>query len=138
MKFRSDLESLPKFNQKNSLVDGKIEFDQRFFTSGYAQFQLMISDVRKQIQINEGIFIKYCLALEKLNEHFYIFHAHANNSLPLIEVNGYKFPPLMELSFVRKDLVACAMPTIETFPVEGLDYPNKTDRPDIKDWYPIC
>ena len=55
LKFRSDLESLPKFNQKNSLVDGKIEFDQRFFTSGYAQFQLMISDVRKQIQINEGI-----------------------------------------------------------------------------------
>ena len=47
LKFKSDLDKLSKFNQKNQLVDAKIEFDQRFFTAGYAQFQLMISDVRK-------------------------------------------------------------------------------------------
>lgn len=51
----SELNNKPYFYQKNILIDKKIEFDQRFFTDGYKEFQLMISDVRAQIKINEDI-----------------------------------------------------------------------------------
>jgi hypothetical protein len=35
------------------------------------------------------------------------------------------------VSFVRKDLVENIQETTASFPVEGLDFPNKTDRADI-------
>ena len=88
-------------------------------------------------KINDNIFKTYYQVMKKLNEHFYMFHIHANNSLSKIGVNGHSLPPLVELSFVRKDLVGGAEKTKESFPVEGLDFPNKTDRPDIINFYPL-
>jgi len=82
--------------------------------------------------INERLFRMYYAALKRLSEYFYIFHAHPNNSLPSVTCGGYIFPPLVELSFVRKDLVNIIVtPSVSTFPVKGLDFPNKIDRPDI-------
>lgn len=89
-------------------------------------------------RINDELFAKYYEVIKKLNEQFYIFHIHANNSLPKIEVGGYSFPPLIELSFVRKDLVKNVTKTTTIFPVEDLDFPNKIDRPDILNWWPMC
>mmetsp|Transcript_39265 Transcript_39265/g.59935 ORF Transcript_39265/g.59935 Transcript_39265/m.59935 type:complete len:115 (+) Transcript_39265:621-965(+) len=43
------------FIEKMTYLDKKIEFDQRFFSSGYADFQELISDVRKQIKLNHDI-----------------------------------------------------------------------------------
>ncbi len=87
-------------------------------------------------EVNEGLFKQYYQVLKKLNEIFYIFHIHANNSLPVNVIQGHVFPPLLELSFVRKDLIS-ANPSKCSFPIEGLDFPNKTDRPDIENYYPI-
>ena len=42
-----DLSKIVTFNEKNYLIDKKIEYDQRFFNDGYAEFQLMICDIRK-------------------------------------------------------------------------------------------
>lgn len=89
-------------------------------------------------KINEDLFARYCEVMRRLNEQFYIFHIHANNSLPLINVGGHTFPPLLEVSFVRKDLARAVYSTSEHFPIEGLDFPNKTDRMDILGWWPIC
>lgn len=86
---------------------------------------------------NDSAFSMYCDTLRRINSFFYCFHAHANNSLPLVTVNGLTFPPLLEMSFIRKDMVSDAAPTAENFPVFGLDMPNKVDRPDIIDWYPL-
>lgn len=88
-------------------------------------------------QINVSMFNTYYDVMHKLNSLFYIFHIHVNNSLPLVELAGISFPPLVELSFVRKDLIFEAKKTTEEFPVEGLDSPNKTDRPDIVGYYPL-
>ena len=33
---------------------------------------------------------------------------------------------------VNKSLVDNPILCVDKFPIEGLDYPNKTDRPDIK------
>ena len=38
VKFKSDLTSIKKYDQRNEFVDKQIEFDQRFFTTGYATF----------------------------------------------------------------------------------------------------
>ena len=43
-----------------------IEFDQRFFNDGYTEFQLMISDIRKQCRLNEEV-----LTLKKKLEQLY-------------------------------------------------------------------
>lgn len=89
------------------------------------------------VRFNDDLFGKYYEVIKKLNDKFYIFHIHANSSLPLIEVGDYRLPPLLEMSFMRKDLVKNIQETTASFPIEGLDFPNKTDRPDILDWYPI-
>lgn len=88
-------------------------------------------------KMSDNIFITYLKVLRKLNERFYIFHIHANNSLSDVKIDGYLFPPLIELSFVRKDLIDSVHETKETFPVPRLDFPNKTDRPDIELSYPL-
>lgn len=96
-------------------------------------------------EINQGLFFNYYNTLRRLNEHFYIYHIHANNSLPVIEVEegkggdryGHVFPPLLEVSFVHKELAGNIKPKIGTFPEGCLDCSNKSDRPDIFNWYPI-
>ena len=88
-------------------------------------------------KINDRLFTMHGNVLAKINQYFYAFHIHANNSLPLISVGGYAFPPLIEMSFVRKDMVGAAQPTAQSFPVAGLDAPNKTDRPDLLNVYPL-
>ena len=98
-------------------------------------FQEFYQRVAKEF--NFVLFRKYNRVFQKLNKHFYAFHIHANNSLPIDSIYGYWFPPLLEMSFVRKDLVHKAQPTDLSFPVDGLDVPNKADRPDIIDWFPL-
>jgi hypothetical protein len=88
-------------------------------------------------KINDNLFKMYYEAMKKLTKYFYIFHIHANNSLPKITVNGLSFPPLIELSLVRKDLAINPRDSSLSFPVKGIDYPNKTDRADIFGYYPL-
>ena len=61
-----ELQKIKLFNLKNDLIDRKIEFDQRFFNDGYSEFQLMVSDIRKQYRLNEEI-----LAMRKQLDEIY-------------------------------------------------------------------
>lgn len=89
-------------------------------------------------KINEDLFANYHNVLQWLSNWFIIFHIHANNSLPVVCVDGYWFPPLLEISFVRRDLVGKSVKKyLGHFPVAGIDLPNKTNRPDIFDYYPM-
>lgn len=54
-KLKHDLRKFKTFTQKNEYIDKKIEYDQRFYNDGYAEFQLMISDIRKQIRLNDQV-----------------------------------------------------------------------------------
>jgi len=53
--FMQSLDEIKEYNKKVMFLDKKIEFDQMFFTGNYAKFSMMISDIRKQIRINEEI-----------------------------------------------------------------------------------
>ena len=88
--------------------------------------------------MNEYIFDLYYKVLHKLRRDFHIFHISANNSLQKVDFADCTFPPLIELSLVRKDIVNNAKSTKCKFPVDGLDYPNKPWRDEIIDFYPVA
>lgn len=84
-------------------------------------------------RVNCALFQAYFGVLRKLNAHFRIFHVHPNNSLPLIHIGGQELPPLLEVSFVNRTLVSPDVRLYDgSFPIAGLDSPNKPDRPDIE------
>ncbi len=82
-------------------------------------------------KVNDMLFDQYSWVLQALQEDYYIFHVHINNSLPCNYVGCEEIPPLIELSMVNQRLVDHPTLCCDRFPVKGLDYPNKTDRPDI-------
>lgn len=87
---------------------------------------------RHMDRLNIQLFTKYRVIIGRLNRIFRLFHIHVNNSLPPISVGDKQIWPLIECSFVNRDLVPWSQRSEETFPIVGLDYPNKTDRPDAE------
>ena len=82
-------------------------------------------------KFNEELFSAYLDILRKLKDSFHLVHIHPNNSLGMREMNGYLVPPLLECTFVHKNLVDNFVPAEYQGSVQGLDYPNKNDRPDV-------
>jgi hypothetical protein len=68
--------------------------------------------------------------LEKIRCTHLPVHLHANNATGIRLVLGVPVPPLLEITFVRRDLAVFAGHSNE--PIPGpLDRPNMADRPDI-------
>lgn len=86
---------------------------------------------------NAWIFAKYVEVLEKLLQHYRIFHIHANNSLSPVEIDSLEVPPLLEVSLVNKKHVPNAQRSTSELPVSGLDFPNKSHKPEIL-FYPFA
>lgn len=88
--------------------------------------------------VNENLFKKYFFFLDSLMHNYFIWHIHGNNSVRKQEVCGYMFPPLLELTLInRKHLPALPVLCSSKYPVDGLDAPNKTDRPDFDYIFPF-
>jgi hypothetical protein len=68
--------------------------------------------------------------LTKIHRTHAPVHLHANNATGIRLVQGVPVPPLVEVTFVRRNLVPTAGHSNE--PIPGpLDRPNMTDRPDL-------
>lgn len=87
---------------------------------------------------NDRIFEGYKSVLDRIGLGFYLFHIHANNAIDYVEVNGCKFPPILEMSFVRRDLIerdeVVAIGKKGHFPTlpDSLDYMSHDDgRNDV-------
>ena len=64
---------------------------------------------------------------EKLAETHYLVHAHGNNAR---SATMY-IPNLLEVTYIRKDSIKGELPlNTSPLPIDGLDYPNNTNRPD--------
>jgi hypothetical protein len=83
-------------------------------------------------KINDLLFDKYSKVFDRLQNFYYIYHVHGNNSLPAIEFKGEFIPQLLEVSMVNKKYVDDPIISNSIFPVEGLDYPNKPWKDEIK------
>ena len=69
------------------------------------------------------------ICFEKLNEHFYIVHAHGN--VYGGEING--IPNVIELTYINKDYFESQPGLNKTvLPIPGLDFSNCPCRPDIQ------
>ncbi|TPK32931.1 hypothetical protein FJ492_27335 [Mesorhizobium sp. B2-5-4] len=75
----------------------------------------------------------FVAALSKINSDFTLFHVHSNNNEPLRIVDGHVVAPVMELSYVRSDLIE-RVPSTTVYPTE-FDFPNWSPRPDHTLWF---
>ena len=110
------------------------EFD--VFSNTYINYLLLFDQmsIEFHFNLNDNSFIQtYSNVLKKLNEHFYMFHIHANNYAPVCTVNGHSIPSVLEISFAKKSLFPNAVPsTVANKGTEYLDFPNNPNAPEIK------
>jgi hypothetical protein len=50
-----NLRARKTFSERHDFLDARIQYDQRFFQDGHSEFQVLISDIRKQIRLNEEV-----------------------------------------------------------------------------------
>lgn len=69
----------------------------------------------------------------KLNKFYYLVHIHGNNNSFKV-IDG--LPDVLELLYIRKDKFNEIEKRKNSFPIDGLDFPNNPSQPDIKlDWW---
>jgi len=91
------------------------------------QIILELHDFRKIKE--EAWYASAYTALKKLTDNFLLFHVHANNCAPIVLVDNIAVADVLEVSFVRKDLVTSTQS--QTFYPTHLDAPNNVDAPDF-------
>lgn len=71
----------------------------------------------------------------KLNHYFVLFHIHANNYIkPADYIDG--LATTLELTYINKKFIGSYEIDNEPCPLEGLDFPNNPNLPDIKmNWW---
>jgi Methyltransferase FkbM domain len=73
----------------------------------------------------------------RLNRNFFLVHAHANNFRPIHEVAGHLIPSVMELTYVRKDLIPSVWPSEAQFPGPLDRACNPLEKDHVLDFYPF-
>jgi hypothetical protein len=68
-------------------------------------------------------------SLEKLAGIFAPVHIHANNYCDMVIIGGVPVPPVLEVTYVRREKFQ-TQKSIRTFPA-SLDLPNDPSRPDL-------
>lgn len=83
-------------------------------------------------------FIHKINAMNKLNKYFYPIHIHGNNHSPVVlKDEFYYVPDVIEVTYIRKDLMEDNLLDTLLFPTK-LDYPNHGMLSDIKfNFYPF-
>lgn len=91
----------------------------------YKQIVVEIHDFEEEGTTNsDKIFV-----LHRLSKHFHLLHAHGNNNGHMISVDGCMIPWVMELTYVRKDVIPYVSLNTHSLP-SLLDSPNNTSRFD--------
>lgn len=88
------------------------------------QIAIEFHDVQKRLGELERL-------IKRLSGRFSIAHFHANNFGGVFEIQGKQMPHTIELTFVRNSFLKKNLPDLTPMPVDGLDYPNNLNLPDI-------
>jgi hypothetical protein len=98
------------------------------------QFRQVTMEVHALHRLGEPVYrAAFSAAFSTLNAAFTLFHVHANNYEPLGLVDGHTVANVLELSYVRTDLVErTASRTV--YPT-ALDFPNWPPQPDHLLWF---
>ena len=68
--------------------------------------------------------------INKSKEDFNIVHVHGNNYSKLLP--NQNFPSTIEITFLNKKLSKTSILSKKSYPIKGLDQPNKISKPDYK------
>jgi len=79
---------------------------------------------------NENCRNKCFEILTIINKHFTMTHIHGNNIGTLFELQGYKVPITLELSFVNKRLISHEEIDTAKYPIKDLDCSNNRNAVD--------
>lgn len=92
-----------------------------------ATFSVMIVEFHNFEKLFEKHFLKMTSAIfEKIYKNFTICHVHPNNCTPAFTFGGVTVPPVVEITFVRNDL-------LEKYKTERpLTLPHALDTPNVK------
>jgi GR25 family glycosyltransferase involved in LPS biosynthesis len=98
------------------------------------QFRQITMEVHALLKLSEPEYrAKFIAALARINSVFTLFHVHANNFSDIGFVQGFTVADILELSFVRTDLVV-RTPSETVYPTAH-DFPNWPRRPDHLLWF---
>lgn len=90
----------------------------------FEKFKILIIEFHNLSKIDSKIIYDlYYKSLKKLLTKFNICHVHLNNAEKPIKIKGIKIPPLIEVTFLRKDLYEGELKKIEI--------PNKLDAKNV-------
>jgi len=79
--------------------------------------------------VNRQNFINMMKIIDK---YFVLNHIHGNVWGGTWKYDGYEIPRVMELSFVNRKYVSEINEDNRQYPIDGLDWSNKRDYPDLK------
>jgi Methyltransferase domain len=100
----------------------------------FRQFRQITMEVHALHRMNDAAYrAAFLAAFSNINSVFTLFHAHANNYSPLGLVDGHTVADVLELSYVRSDLVK-RVPSKTVYPTV-FDFPNWPSRPDHILWF---
>ncbi|MBC6404139.1 MAG: FkbM family methyltransferase [Rhodospirillales bacterium] len=102
------------------------------------RFEQIIMELHRIWHLDRPEFYQcFCPAMEKLREHFHLFHVHANNAGPIRSLSDLPVASPLEISLLRKDLSATA--PWQTIIPSALDAANsRAARPDhVLNFFPF-
>ncbi|MEK9673860.1 MAG: FkbM family methyltransferase [Rhodospirillaceae bacterium] len=110
------------------------EYDVLIYESSefLSKFSIMIIEFHDLQNLFERNFLNSITAIfEKIYCHFAVCHVHANNCCGLAQMNGIDVPRVIEVTFVRRDLVElCSLPDTVCLP-HHLDQRNVVNIDDL-------
>lgn len=97
-----------------------------------ASFSVVVIEFHGMDNLFSEYFLRMVSAIfEKFYKNFRIGHVHVNNCCGIFSVDGVGVPPVLEVTFVRNDVMAtCAVPEKIALP-HILDEKNVGNRPDV-------
>jgi hypothetical protein len=69
---------------------------------------------------------------EKLYAHFVVVHAHPNNCCPSTQVGSVLIPNVLEVTFLRRDIITQQVLSKDYILPHRLDRPNISSKPDTR------
>ena len=85
-----------------------------------------------------GDFKLFNLIFKKITKYFDVVHNHPNNCAPPYQYGNFEIPPIMELTFLRKDRVLSRTPATQfPHPLDHRNIDEMEDFPLPKCWYQL-
>lgn len=99
-------------------------------TDNFIYLKQIVCEFHGLSRLSEDMFYEKALeSIKKINKFFFVYHIHANNYAPLVNIANIALPDVLEVSFANRNFYS-AEPNIEVFP-SRLDSPCNPKRADI-------